>query len=287
VNYRGFDDTVRCVESLLASEYQPHRVVVVDNASPSGDAARLSATLGERVHLIASHSNLGYGGGANLGLRWAQDQGAIYAWVLNNDTIIEPTCVGQLVDAMESNPGCGALSPQIEAPVGPEAPAGIWFAGGDVLLERAETRHRLGRLDGGEVVESGYITGCAMFLRCASVADTGLFWEPLFLYWEDLDLSLRMRRAGWSLGVLPSARIRHEIHGSVGSQTLDYYHFRNALTVVRTYGSRATAASALLFLAGGVARRWARALLRRKPAPTGATRGLLVGIWLTLRRPTR
>jgi GT2 family glycosyltransferase len=287
VNYSGFDDTIRCVESLLASAYDRHLVVVVDNASPSGDAAQLSAALGDRVRLIASDANLGYGGGANLGLRWAQAQGAAYAWVLNNDTVVEPTCVGRLVDAMESNPRFGALSPQIAAPVGPEAPAGIWFAGGEVVLGRAETRHLTDRLEGGEVVDTGYITGCAMFLRCASLADTGLFWEPLFLYWEDLDLSLRIRRVGWNLGVHPGAHIRHEIHGSVGSQTLDYYHFRNALPVVRTYGSRATAASALLFLAGGVARRWARALLRRKPAPTGATRGFLVGIWLTLRWPTR
>jgi GT2 family glycosyltransferase len=287
VNYCGFDDTMRCVESLFASEYARHRVVVVDNASPSGDAARLSAELGDPVHVIASGTNLGYGGGANLGLRWALDQSATYAWVLNNDTIVEPACVGQLVDAMQANPRHGALSPQIEAPVGPEAPLGIWFAGGKVLLDRAETQHSFERVAGAGILETEYITGCAMFLRSAALADTGLFWEPLFLYWEDLDLSLRIRRAGWNLGVLPNARIQHTIHGSVGSNTLDYYHFRNALALVRTFGSRRAVASALLFLVGGVARRWGRAVLRRKPAPTGATRGLLVGIWLAVRWPTK
>ena len=287
VNYEGFDDTMRCVESLLASAYAEHRVVVVDNASPSGDAARLSSELDDRVQVIASGANLGYGGGANLGLRWALAQDATYAWVLNNDTIVEPSCIGQLVDAMESNTRYGILSPQIEAPIGPEAPLGIWFSGGKVFLERAETRHSFERVAGAEIAESEYITGCAMFLRSAALADTGLFWEPLFLYWEDLDLSLRIRLAGWNLGVLPNAAIRHEIHGSVGSNTLDYYHFRNALIIVRTFGSRREVASALLFLVGGVARRWGRALLRRKPAPTGATRGLLVGIWLAVRWPAK
>jgi GT2 family glycosyltransferase len=287
VNYCGFDDTMRCVESLLASVYARHLVVVVDNASPSGDAARLSAELGDRVHVIGSGTNLGYGGGANLGLRWALAQDATYAWLLNNDTIVEPACIGQLVGAMESNPRYGILSPQIEAPVGPEAPLGIWFSGGKVLLARAETRHSFERVAGTEIAESEYITGCAMFLRSNALADTGLFWEPLFLYWEDLDLSLRIRRAGWNLGVLPNARIQHTIHGSVGSNTLDYYHFRNALVIVRTFGTRRVVASALLFLVGGVARRWGRALLRRKPAPTGATRGLLVGIWLAVRWPRK
>jgi len=287
VNYCGVDDTVRCAESLLGSSYAPHLVVVIDNASPSGDAARLSTEFGDRVHVIASSTNLGYGGGANLGLRWALTQDAAYAWVLNNDTIVEPTCIQRLVDAMDSNPRYGALSPQISAPVGPEAPLGIWFAGGRVLLGRAETRHSFRRIEGSAVLETGYVTGCAMFLRSAALADAGLFWDQFFLFWEDVDLSLRMRRAGWTLGVVPNARIQHRIHGSIPSATLDYYHFRNALLVVRTFGSRRVVASALLCLIGGVARRWGRALRRRKPAPTGATRGLLAGIWLAVKWPAR
>ena len=181
----------------------------------------------------------------------------------------------------------GILSPQIAAQAGPEAPAGIWYAGGMVLLARAETRHSFEPVSGPGVLDTEYVTGCAMFIRCAALADVGMFWERLFLYWEDLDLSLRMRRAGWNLGVLPEARISHEIHGSVASGTLDYYHFRNAPIVVREFGSRREVASAFIFLSGGVARRWARALLRRRPAPVGATRGLLSGCLLVLKRPAR
>jgi GT2 family glycosyltransferase len=285
VNYVGLDDTRQCVRSLLASSYERHLVVVVDNASPLSDADRLSAEFGDRVRVIASGKNRGFGGGANLGLQWAQAQDATYAWVLNNDTTVEPTCIQQLLDAMEASPGYGILSPQISAPIGPEAPSGIWYSGGKVLLERAETRHSFQRAEGSGVAETGYITGCAMFIRSAALAMVGPFWEPLFLYWEDVDLSLRMRRAGWNLGVVPDALIHHEIHGSVVSGTLEYYHFRNALIVVRTFGSRPTAAAALLFLIGRVARHWARALLRRRPAPTAATRGLLAGIAFAIKGP--
>jgi GT2 family glycosyltransferase len=286
VNYDGLDDTLRCAHSLLACSYQRHLVVVVDNASPSGDAVRLAAEFGNRVHVIASGKNLGYGGGANLGLRWALAQDAVYAWVLNNDTIVDSSCIQELVNAMESNPEYGILSPQISARIGPEAPFGIWYAGGRVLLDRAETRHSFQRVEGAAVVETGYITGCAMFIRCTSLTDAGLFWEPLFLYWEDVDLSLRMSRAGWTLGVVPHALIHHAIHGSVLSETLEYYHFRNAFIIVRKFGSRSTAVLGLLFLVGGVTRRWARALLRRRPAPTAATRGLLSGVVLAVKWPT-
>jgi len=285
VNYGGLDDTLRCARSLLACDYPRQLVVVVDNGSPSGDADRLSAEFGDRLHVIASGKNLGYGGGANLGLRWAQAQDAAYAWVLNNDTTVDPTCISRLVDAMEENSRYGVLSPQISAPVGPEAPDGIWYAGGSVLLGRAEVRHSFRRLEGASAVATGYVTGCAMFMRCAALSDTGLFWEPFFLYWEDVDLSLRMRRAGWKLGVVPTAHLHHGIHASAASKTLEYYHFRNALIVVRTFGSRSTAVTAPLFLIGGVARRWGRALLRRRPAPVAATRGLLAGIVLAIRWP--
>ncbi len=285
VNYGGLDDTRRCVQSLLASSYDRHSVVVVDNASPAGDAERLSAEFGDRVQVIASGTNLGYGGGANLGLRWAVAHNAAYAWVLNNDTTVDRTCIRLLVDAMESNPAYGIVSPLISAPIGPEAPSGIWYAGGRVLLGRAETRHSVRPVEGAVVIETEYVTGCAMFIRCASLKDTGLFWEPLFLFWEDVDLSLRMRRAGWKLGVVSGAAINHAIHGSVVSRTLEYYHFRNALIIVRKFGSRRTIASGLLYLTGGVARRWARALLRRGPAATPATRGLLVGVAVVLKGP--
>jgi hypothetical protein len=282
VNYNGLEDTRRCVQTLLASTYSRQRVVVVDNGSLSPDAAAIAAEFGDLVEVVVSRANLGYGGGANLGLRRALAHDAAYAWVLNNDTTVDPGCIGELANAMESNAGYGILSPHISAPVGPEAPSGVWFSGGKVLLARAETRHSFEAARGPGLVESDYVTGCAMFIRCGALAQTGLFWERLFLFWEDVDLSLRMRRAGWRLGVVPAAHIRHEIHGSIESATQDYYHFRNAPVVVGRFASRWAALSGLAFLSGGVARRWARAFLRRRRAPISATRGLLVGIVLAI-----
>jgi GT2 family glycosyltransferase len=282
VNYNGLDDTRRCVASLLASLYPRHSLVVVDNASPAGDGVAIAAELSRQVHVIASATNLGYGGAANLGIGWALEQGAAFAWVLNNDTLVDPDCVQRLVDAMESNPGYGMLSPQISAPVGPEAPNGVWYSGGSVLLARAEVRHSFEELEGLEVVATEYVTGCAMFIRCSSMEKSELFEEQLFLYWEDVDLSLRMRRAGWRIGVVPGARVFHAIHGSVISSTLEYYHFRNAVIVLRRFGSRRIFVAGVMFAAGGVARRWARAVLRRRTSPTAATKGFLTGLAIGL-----
>lgn len=218
VNYDGLDDTRRCVQSLLASSYGRHQVVVVDNGSHSRDAALLSAEFGDRIRVVASGKNLGYGGGANLSLRWAIAQEATYARVLNNDTTVDPGCIRKLVDTMESNTGYGILSPQISAPIGPEAPYGIWFSGGRVLLGRAETRHSFHGAPGAGVVETDYVTGCAMFIRCATLAEVGLFWEPLFLYWEEVGEGAASQEAGADCGHTRTPR-RHRACGEVAGQS--------------------------------------------------------------------
>jgi GT2 family glycosyltransferase len=284
INYRGLADTVRCVESLLVSTYPAHRVVVVDNGSGNADADNIEGRFGERVELIRARSNLGYGGGANLGIRWAIRQQAGYVWVLNNDTVIRADAIDHLVRAMEASRWLGVTSPEIDGPIGPEAPTGVWYAGGIVSLAHAETRHlhrALGRATA--VVATGFVTGCAMFLRCEALGNAGLFWERLFLYWEDVDLSLRLQAAGWGLGVVPKATITHFGHGSVRSEVAEHYSFRNALLVARRHGTGRVVARALTSLMVRLARCWGSALLRRRSMPHAATRGLLAGTALTIR----
>ena len=231
------------------------------------------------VLVLKSERNLGYGGGANLGLRWALQAGAKYAWVLNNDTTVDRRSVAELVRAMESDASCGAASPQIEAPIGPESPRGVWYAGGAVDLGRVTTSHALDLLDASALlVPTGYVTGCAMVLRTSAIADRGGFWERLFLYWEDVELSLRLAAAGWYLCVAPRSRIRHEVHGSIGSVVAVYYWYRNAILVARRHRGLRGGARAFLVLSARAARRWPACLVRGyRPWPTAETRGLLAG----------
>jgi GT2 family glycosyltransferase len=262
---------------------------VVENGSGAEEADSLGAAMPAAVHVLRSDRNLGYGGGANVGLRWAVQTGADYAWVLNNDTTVDAGSVAELVRAMESDPRCGASSPQIEAPVGPESPRGVWYAGGETDLRRVTTSHTLDLLDTGAVlVSTGFVTGCAMFLRTRALAETGLFWERLFLYWEDVELCLRLRAGGWHLGVAPAARIRHEVHGSVGSALANYYYYRNAVLVAQRRSGARGAVRAFLALWSRAGRRWLACIIKgRRPWPTAETRGLLAGVAGVLRGHAR
>ena len=280
VNYRGLEHTLVSVASLLAADYPNLSTVVVDNASGGSDVDRLREQFGDSIEILGSDVNLGYGGGANLGLEWARRAGAVYAWVLNNDTQVDPGSIRELVGAMERETDFGMLSPQIDAPVGPESPLGIWYAGGTVNLARVTTKHELvPAVSILKVVPTDFVTGCAPFFRCRALDQTGLFWAALFLYWEDVDLSFRMRQAGWSLGVVPAARIVHFVHGSVQSKVVRYYYYRNAILVADRHLHKRGAAQAFLSLATRALRRLGASVLKRDgPLPTAETRGLLAGM---------
>jgi GT2 family glycosyltransferase len=178
---------------------------------------------------------------------------------------------------MERETGYGILSPQIDAPIGPESPSGIWYVGGKADLAKVTTIHQTALDDSPTgILPTGYVTGCAMFLRCQALSQAGLFWAPLFLYWEDVDLSLRMAAAGWRLGVLPAARIVHFVHGSVQSGVVRYYYYRNAVLVAHRHLGPWGATQAFLSLAYRALRRWAASALKGDgPLPVPETRGLV------------
>ena len=290
VDFNGLADTLRCVQSLLIAGVQGHLVIVVDNGSTDDVSEALRAAFGDRVVVLRSERNEGYGAAANRGIRHALGLGASYVWVLNNDTVVEPGSLGMLLDAMDEDSGIGIASPQIHAPIGPDAPQGVWFAGGTLQLWQARIAHRRSAWPSdAPVVEVNFVTGCAMLLRREVFMTAGLFWEPLFLYWEDADLVLRAQRAGWRTCLVPSAWIFHSVHGSASESVASFYGVRNAMLVAWRNAGPPTVAAVTAFIVMRLARRWVEALLRRRPAPLQATRGMVAGFavltrWTVQRR---
>ncbi len=112
VNYNGGDDTLACLDSVLASEWPAEdlEVVLVDNASVDGLAAKVKAGI-PRVSVVESGRNRGFAGGCNLGL---QDLSEVdYVALLNNDATVDAGWLAPLVAALEGDPGLGAASPRI------------------------------------------------------------------------------------------------------------------------------------------------------------------------------
>jgi len=223
LNYKGKSDTLDCLESVHRNGYPAYHVVVVDNASHDGapEAVR-AAWPGDLV--VENSENLLYAEGNNVAIRLAlEDPEAKYILLLNNDTVVAPDLVSELVKAMEADPAAGLGCPMIYYyPPKPEGRELIWYAGGIVELWKGLTAHRgIRETDTGaysKVEETGYVTGCAMMIRRSCAERTGLLDPSYGMYAEDADYSLRAARAGFRLLFIPSGRVWHKVSVSAGGE---------------------------------------------------------------------
>lgn len=293
LNWNGKELSAACLRSLLASDYPALEVILVDNGSSDGSVPALQAEFPD-LEIVCSPENLGYAGGNNLGIRLALDRSTPYIFLLNNDTLIDPGCVNRLVEALEADPTAGAANPKILY----HRPADrIWYAGGTYSLWTGFTRHRghrqvdRGQFDRQEVVT--FLTGCAFFVRGRVLQEVGLLDESLFNYIEDLDLCLRIRRAGYRLLYVPGGKVWHRegftAEKELGKPYRYYQSVRNLLVVLRRYARPVQLLSAYpLFLVNVVLRTALMTLLRRDFASTKAVlRGALEAGRMTPPRITR
>jgi len=212
LNWCRETDTAACLRSLLASDYPALTILLVDNASPDGSGQRLHAAFPEIAYLQAG-TNLGFTGGNNLGIRQALDGGAEHVLIVNDDAVVEPTAIARLVEAAGSGPRVGAVAPKILFLATPDR---IWFGGGSLTRARGIGVHaRYGERDEpapGEPLEDiTFVTGCCCLLSSDAIREVGGFAEDFFVYVEDVELSLRLSKAGYRLVYQPSARVLHRV----------------------------------------------------------------------------
>ena len=231
VNWNLVDDTLACLESVFQLDYPAFQVVVVDNGSTDGSAARIGAAYPQAAQIV-NGENRGFAAGANQGLDWALARGCAYALVLNNDTTVAPDLLARLVAAGESDPQIGILSPRI-----------LYFDEPDRTWHLAARWHRwlpmpvhVWQADT-ELVEADFVSGCAMMLRRSLLEAVGGFDAGYFMYGEDIDLCARAKQAGYRIVAVPGARMWHKVSVSAAkaSTEMRYWRTRNQIRVYRRY----------------------------------------------------
>jgi GT2 family glycosyltransferase len=235
LNWNGREDTLRCLESLGATTWPSHTTLLVDNASSDGTCEAVEARF-PSVRVIRNEKNLGFAGGNNVGLREALALDADFAFVLNNDTILDATCIERLVAEARRLEPVGAVCPLI---LSDDPRSTVWFAGATFDPRRGRSGRMLGygvpddgRYRGTRETERA--TGAAMLMPEHALRTVGLFDEELFLQYEDVDLSLRMRAAGLPIYVASEARVIHRVSRSSGgehSPLVAYFVIRNHVAV--------------------------------------------------------
>lgn len=264
LHYGRIGLTVECCKTLVAQDV-PARVIVVDNASPSHGEAELRAALPPGVESMRLPENAGFARGMNAGARMAlRNQEVDSVLFLNNDTRCPPKTVGAMRAVLAANPSVGIVGCDMEgAGGGASAPAGYRIGG--VFGYARPCRP-------GETPD--YLQGSCLLLPRDVLEATGGFDEDFHFFFEDADLSLRVRRLGRSLALAPDVRIFH--YGSATMAThsaLQAEWFRTGHRIfLRKWFSHPLMRSVPPFLAG-----FARCLLQcRFAAAVGTARGFFV-----------
>jgi GT2 family glycosyltransferase len=216
VNWNACSDTLGRLETLTGADALAG-VVVVDNGSADASVEKTRAAY-PNVTVIEAGTNLGFAAGNNLGIRHALESGADYIWLLNNDANPFPDALEQMLIVAESDPGIGAVG------------SVLWNAD-QLNVVQSWGGGRVNLLIGYNSVARNpqadewfdYMCAASLLVRRKAFIDVGLLDEGYFLYWEDVDFGLRLRRAGWKLGVAPKAIVPHRGNAS----TADSPHIRD------------------------------------------------------------
>jgi len=217
VSFNTQPELLRCLDSLAENVSLPLEVVVVDNASEDGTVEALRREQ-PRVQLIANRENVGFARACNQGLGAAR---APFVLVLNSDTEVRPGAVEALVQALERHPDAALAGPRtlnsdgtLQASFGPPLTLlGEWRQRRLMSALRARRPEALQELEetwrGAR--EPAWISGSCLLARRSALEEVGLFDEGFFLYEEDVDLCLRLKRAGWRLVLEPDAAVVHHV----------------------------------------------------------------------------
>lgn len=295
VTYDAGPLVLECLDSVATQQLHGRRleVVVVDNASSDG-TADLVASRHPWARLVRSSTNLGFAGGNNLALRRLRSR---YVILLNNDATAEPDFVDRLVSAMDAAPETVAamaatvlLTERFRAAdaderTAVEGPDGRWVAdelGGVELVNSTgnEVRTDGFGIDRGWLADSAQhhpprdvfgFSGAAAILRTSALREVGLFDERYFMYYEDTDLSWRLRLAGYRIEHCADAVVHHR-HAASSGEGSELFRFHDARNRLLTVSKDATAQLALRVVGRFLLTTASIAVRRSQPAPLVRTR---------------
>ena len=249
INWGLKQETMKCLRSLERLDL-PCRVIVVDNGSGDGSSEYIARHF-PQAELIALPSNVGFGPACNLAItRALQDGVCDYIFLLNNDALVHPRALSELLSIAQDCPKAGILGPKVYYHNEPDK---IWYAGARKrwgVLAATDTGR--GQTDYGQfdaLREVDYVFGAAMLIRRDVFERVGLFDEQFFLYLEDMDFCLRTQETGFSLLFVPQAHVWHKGSASTANRNgMRKHHFvKSTVRFAKKHTSLAWSLPAFIF----------------------------------------
>lgn len=283
LHYGSWTNTGECLDSIQDNwlkEIDAQIVLVINPQAGKKGNGKYTYHFKKKfpnISIIENNENIGFSKAVNLGLNKALKLCCSYVILVNNDTIFSPNLINDLVNCAKENPKAGLVSPKIYFAKGfefhkerykkEEIGKIIWYAGGIIDWKNIYAGHRgVDEVDSGqfdEIGETSFSTGCCMLITKEAIEKIGYLDKEYFLYFEDVDYSLRAKRAGFQVIYNPKAFLWHKnaaSSGKPGSVLHQYYLTRNRLYFGFKYASFWTKKSLFfeslkMILKGGIQRR--------------------------------
>ena len=231
LNWNGWRYTVAAAGSLHSSPGVSITTIVVDNASTDGSLEHLRDALPE-AEIIANPVNSGFAGGCNVGIRRALELGCDYVFLLNNDALVCPATIPELVAASQRLHDRTILGSVVRFADSDEyqyfgsrycnqSAHPVWF-------KTPEDSHLLAQ----PLIETDFALGAALFVHSDVIRQVGMFDERFYLTYEDVDLCYRARKFGIGCAMVTSSVVYHHASASMGPESAPlqtYFLTRNEL----------------------------------------------------------
>ena len=219
VTYQSARDLAMCLGSLeRAAGPHPLEVVVVDNASTD---ASVEIARGYGAKVLENHTNQGLSRAINTGVAVT---GAPWLLIANPDTWLSPGSLRRLLATATSDPRIGCVGPHLANPDGSDYPTGRRFP--SMLMgavhaavaplwpdNPATRRYHMAGVDRSRPLDVDWVSGACMLIRRQAFEQVGGFDPGYFMYFEEMDLCLRLHRAGWRVVFDPLAEVKHVVGG--------------------------------------------------------------------------
>jgi len=229
VNYNDRENLSRCLAALSAQiEGVSHEIIVADNGSSDGSQEFVRENYPD-VKLICNEENIGFARANNRGL---QECGGEFVLLLNTDTVVMSDALNILLTEIRSNPGLGAVGPALLLKKDKfQVSFGRKVSFLPELLQKALLNHfyRLWLRTSRKPRSVGWLSAACLLLRRRVLQEVDFFDEKFFLYFEDIDLCVRIRKLGYALLFQPRARVFHVGGATTANmKSLSQFHYRKS-----------------------------------------------------------
>lgn len=218
VNFHQPELTLDCLHSINKQVYQNINIYLHDNQT-KGELTPKQRKVFHHLTYTTSTQNLSYTKANNLLIKKALEDKCDYILLLNNDTTIEPKLIEICIKVFRQNPQIGGLTSVITYY---KPKNKIWYAGGILIEQLILTKHKLVNQSVTKLAKlppiqsTDWITGCCFFIPSTTINKIGLLDENIFAYLEDVDYSIRIKKAEMELAIINQPLVSHHISSTIG-----------------------------------------------------------------------